>query len=316
MSSLDNMKKRLNFWGGANQLDRMKKDKLRSLKKALYYSYQSATLITEDDKEFKCLMNPNKLNNDYDIKMLSVPYIDKCLNAADPSVEIPTNIAVGQTFTWKENGSRWIICLQKLEEAAYFRAEVRRCRFSLEINGKKYWVYLRGPIETGMVWSRSNYNYFNKLNETAFMYITKNEDTEKFFARFTKFKLGDQYWEVQATDKISVDGIIEVALKEDFTNHYDEPKNFEEIIKEDEKTDSLIDGPQVVKPYSLVSYGLKNIAAGGRWSVIESGKAQIKADLEDGGITLEVISGKSGSFTLVYELGEQRIELLVRILSL
>ena len=80
MSSLNNMSKRLSLMGGHAQIDRMNKDKLRSLKKALWYSYQSATLVTEDEKEFRCLINPNKLNNDYDVKILSIPYFEKCLN--------------------------------------------------------------------------------------------------------------------------------------------------------------------------------------------------------------------------------------------
>lgn len=314
MSSLDNMKARLAAMGGSSQLARMNVGKLRTLKKALYFSYQSATYVGEDGREFRCLMNPNKLNNDYDVKVLSIPYQDVCLNAGDPSKEELTGVAAGQTFTWKENDSHWIICLQKLEETAYFRAEVRRCRFALEVNGKKYWTYLRGPIETGMVWSRSSYTYFNKLNETAFMYITKNEDTEKFFSRFAKFKLGNQCWEVQATDKISVEGIIEVALKEDFTNTFDEP--VEEITKEDMRTDPMIVGATAVKPYGVIAYELSNIAAGGEWAVSDPSKARIKTITSEGGVLLEIISGKSGSFTLEYAVGEQRIELLIRILSL
>lgn len=314
MSSLNNMKMRLAACGGSMQLDRMNAGKLRSLKKALYYSYQSATYVGEDGREFRCLMNPNKLNNDYDVKVLSIPYKDICLNAEDQVKEEITGVAAGQTFTWKENDSHWIICLQKLEETAYFRAEVRRCRFALEINGRKYWIYLRGPIETGMVWSRSSYTYFNKLNETAFMYITKNEDTEKFFSRFAKFKLGNQYWEVQATDKISIDGIIEVALKEDFTNTFDNPVDI--ITKEDERTEPMILGATTVKPYSVITYNLSNIAVGGEWTISEPSKARIKTITDNGGVLVEIVSGKSGNFTIEYTIGKQKIELLVRILSL
>ncbi len=315
MSSLDNMSKRLIYFGGHAQVDRMNKDKLKSLKKALWLSYQSATLVTQDNKKFRCLINPNKLNNDYDVKILSIPYYAECLNSADDTgKEVPTNIAVGQTFTWEENNTHWIIYLQKLEETAYFRAEIRRCRFSLEINGKKYWVYLRGPIETGMVWNRSSYTYFNKLNETAFMYIEKNEDTEKFFSRFAKFKLGDQYWEVQATDKISVDGIIEVALKEDFTNNFEEP--VQEITKEDIGLEPMIYGSPVVKPFSINTYEIKNIDSGGEWSVSDPSKARIKTELNNDSILLEIVTGKSGIVTLIYELNEYRLELLIKILSL
>ena len=43
MSALENLGKRLNYNGGKAQVSRMNMDKLRSLKKALLYSYQSET---------------------------------------------------------------------------------------------------------------------------------------------------------------------------------------------------------------------------------------------------------------------------------
>jgi hypothetical protein len=54
---------------------------LRTLKKALLYSYQAATIILQDGKEFRCLINPDKNIPDYDNKILSIPYKDICLNA-------------------------------------------------------------------------------------------------------------------------------------------------------------------------------------------------------------------------------------------
>ena len=39
MSGLKNLQTRLNYAGGANQFERMKKDKVRSLNKSLLYSY-------------------------------------------------------------------------------------------------------------------------------------------------------------------------------------------------------------------------------------------------------------------------------------
>ena len=64
------MKTRLGYLGGNSQIDRMNKDKLRSLKKALLYSYQAATAILSDGREFRCLINPNKLSLDLDNKIL------------------------------------------------------------------------------------------------------------------------------------------------------------------------------------------------------------------------------------------------------
>ena len=41
--SLETMKERINYNGGKEQESRMNVDKLRTLKKALLYSYQAAT---------------------------------------------------------------------------------------------------------------------------------------------------------------------------------------------------------------------------------------------------------------------------------
>ena len=96
MSYLDNLKKRLGSLGGSIQIDRMNKDKLKSLKRAIDYSYQSATITNESGNSFKCLMNPNKLSNDYDIKIISIPYKDYKGNILYGSITIsefvcPTN---------------------------------------------------------------------------------------------------------------------------------------------------------------------------------------------------------------------------------
>ena len=80
--SIETMKTRLNYHGG-NAEGRMIKDKERSLKKALLYSYQAATAILEDGREFRCLINPNKNKPEYDNKILSIPFYDICLNKID-----------------------------------------------------------------------------------------------------------------------------------------------------------------------------------------------------------------------------------------
>ena len=66
------MKLRLDYYGGNRQIDRMGEGKLRSLRKALLYSYQSATAIVNDKQEFRCLINPNKVTMDLDDKILEL----------------------------------------------------------------------------------------------------------------------------------------------------------------------------------------------------------------------------------------------------
>ena len=73
----DTLNIRLNYMGGKKADDRMTNDKLRTLKKALLYSYQAETAVLADGREFRCLINPDKLKNDYDNKIISIPF--KCL---------------------------------------------------------------------------------------------------------------------------------------------------------------------------------------------------------------------------------------------
>ena len=55
------------------------------------------------------------------------------------------------------------------------------------------------------------------------MYITKNEETNSYFERFTKIDFDDKKWEVQAVNRYDSGGsIIEVFLKETFTNTIEE----------------------------------------------------------------------------------------------
>ena len=72
MDSLNNLNTRLKYRGG-NQEERMTRDKLHSLKKALLYSYQSQTIELNDGRQFRCLINPDKNKPDYDDKILSIP---------------------------------------------------------------------------------------------------------------------------------------------------------------------------------------------------------------------------------------------------
>ena len=81
MLELKNMQTRLNYHGGGNQQARMQEDKVRGLRQALLYSYQAATAVLADGREFRCLINPNKLSMELDDKILSIPFEDICLNA-------------------------------------------------------------------------------------------------------------------------------------------------------------------------------------------------------------------------------------------
>jgi hypothetical protein len=61
-----------------------------------------------------------------------------------------------------------------LQEDAYFRGLMRQCDTEVSVNGKSYWVYLKGPSEKGINWQKTNNFVFNKLNYTLEMYISKD----------------------------------------------------------------------------------------------------------------------------------------------
>lgn len=381
--SLDTMKTRLNYRGGSRQLDRMNADKLKSLKQALLYSYQAATAILSDGREFKCLINPNKLSVDLDNKILSIPFIDKVLNAGEilyPNISDSINhsqegqwedmedlisiltytdenweemvpeedvedlpeasddmiiqegeqeigIKEGDIITWKENGSHWLVYLQRLEETAYFRADIRRCRYQLTLgNGSNYWVYVRGPVEQSVIWTQNSGNYVNKLNNTLIIYIQQNEETLKYFNRFKKIMIHGQPWEVQATDSISTPGIIEMTLKETYNNTIEtnidkavEKALKQEEVKEENTHDPYIYGAKEVYPYDVKTYEIRNIS-GGRWvarNETRSNSVKLKNQTEQS-TDVYIITGKSGAFTLEYEKesGEILATLDIQIKSL
>lgn len=300
--SLNNLKTRLQFLGGANQQDRMIAGKLGSLKKALLYSYQAATAQLENGNEFKCLINPDKQNLDLDSKVLSIPFQDKCVNSLDKN-EVATNLKEGDVFCWKENGSHWLVYMQYLEELAYFRADIRRCNDQIEFeNGSKYWAYIKGPSERSLSWTNAEGAYINQLNYTLEMVIPKNAETEKLCDRFVRVTIAGKPWQIQATDKISSRGVIEVYLKEDFTNPYET----KETTKED--YNGLILGPGTVYPYQEYVYesnsektiSIENESRKNAVRVINSQPGLIKIYIE---------TGKSGSFDLICGDDHRTIEI-------
>ena len=299
------MRTRINYVGGKNQQGRMNSDKAATLRKALLYSYQAATAVLSDNREFRCLINPDKLKNDYDDKIISIPFEDICLNSKRLG---KTNInrqvigmKAGDVFEWKENNSYWIVYLQRLEETAYFRAEIRRCRYEIDINGKKYKVYTRGPIEQTIDYYKVGSGVFNRMNYTLMLTITKDEYTDDFFHRFTKIKFLGKNYEVQAIDGISTEGIIDIYLKEYFSN------SILDEIQEEEKDTPIIDplpegspeilGESEVYPYDVKEFTIKNLTDG-QWAV-NSNKVII-LNKSESKVTIKIITGRSGKFILSY----------------
>ena len=327
MRALEGMKTRLQYSGGVNQQDRMNQDKLRVLKKALLYSYQAATAILEDGREFRCLINPDKLKTSYDEKIISIPYEDICLNPEFSKRETTSqgiesiDLLPGDVFTWKENNTKWLVYLKRYEETAYLRAEIRRCNYRIEINGSYYDVYAKGPDETAIVWNKVKSTMWNNLNYNLTMYIKKDRKTENFFHRFSKIELNNMPWEVQAIDSMSLEGVIIVALRETYQNSIEK-----ELEKENEECDIIerdgitpyINGPLEINPYDTIKYKVEKISEEeltGEWKI--TGKRINILEENSSYIVFQENSGHQGEIEIKYKRkGKADLLLPVKVNSL
>lgn len=300
MSGLDNMRKRMLFEGGngATSDDRNVKGKLISFRSALQNSYQAEN-ITFNNNKYRCLINPDKLKTDYDQKEISIDFSSGMKN--------------GSTFYWDRTNSHWIVYEQRLEEEAYFRAQIRRCDYQIEVNGNPYWIYLRGPVETALIWRQKHQIQMNDLNYSILFYIEKNEDTLNYFSRLQVVKFDGHNWRVAATDKYSQDGLIEVYLEEYFDNEMEDAMIEPEVIDVTDTLDPYIDGPQIVRPYDTnLSYTIVGLDEGE--FVVSSSKAKITS-MDDNSCLVEITTGKSGNFTLTYKKDLKVVNLDVLIKS-
>ena len=327
MSGLENLQTRLQYKGGEKQLDRMKHSKVNTLKRALLYSYQSQTAILSDGREFRCLINKDKTKIYSDDKIISIPFDDICLNEKEltgvPIGKYKTSegtqiigMKPGDVFTWKETNTDWIVYLQRLEETAYFRAEIRNCKYTLDIDGKTYKVFARKKALGEIPWHTSKDISWNDLDYSLEMYLTKDDITKNKYKRFDIIELDDRPWEVQAVDAMSVDGIVMVALKEYYRNSIEEAIEEEKAEIPTPEVDTRlphITGDTEVYPYDTKVYTINGMT-GGSWS-LDSKKAKIVSQTEES-VTVEVTTGRSGEFELKYIKENDEIVLNVTIKSL
>ena len=222
------MAKRLSAHGGYPQQDRMIRDKRRSLDKAILYSYQGA-LVKKQIYDFeptmegvkesppvRALINPNKLKQDYDDKIISIGF--------------EHDFQTGDVFEWFNTKSYWLIYLQDLTELAYFKGDIRRCRYEIEWyneEGKQCRTYaaVRGPVETRIDYIQKHRISIDDPNYSLHLLMPKNKDTLTKFKRYSKFYLqgtveGEDKtcWRVEATDSFSTPGILEINAVEYYAN--------------------------------------------------------------------------------------------------
>ena len=300
---------RLQFHGGNLQQERMIKDKRRSLNRALWYSYQAAQVLRTDAeyrKPVRALINPNKLKQDYDDKIISIGY--------------EYNFKPGDVFEWIGTNTHWLIYLQDLTELAYFRGDIRKCSYEIawqdEDGEHSTYVALRGPVETKINYIQKHGISVDTPNYSLNMLIPLNNATLKYFQRYSKFYLQsntNEYmnnvcWRVEAIDWLSTPGILEVAAVEYYANETeDDIENgivggltVKPANPNEEEVEEAIIGETFIKPkkeYEFYFNGSLYLD----WEIDKKYPVSIIVDeMDPKRIKLKWNSSYSGQFDLVY----------------
>ena len=302
IQGVNNQFVRLNHQGGNLQQNRMIKDKRRSLDRALVYSYQGADVRKIDstsDDYVRALINPNKLKQDYDDKIISVGY--------------EHHFECGDIFEWKGTETYWLIYLQDLTELAYFRGDIRKCSHQInweDENGKhSTYAAIRGPVETKINYIQKHGISVDTPNYSLNILLPKTADTLSYFQRYNKFYLADDElkvcWRIEAIDWLSMPGVLEINAVEYYANEFED--NLEDGTVGTLKTEPInpnnsfiedtIIGETFIKPKREYEYEyIGNLV--GKWSVKENYPIEL---IQDGKkVKLRWLDTYSGQFDLIY----------------
>lgn len=294
--------------GGNKQQERMIKDKRRSLDRAVWNSYQAAEVVrveSEYKKPVRALINPNKLKQDYDDKVISVGY--------------EYGFKIGDIFEWLGTKSHWIVYLQDMTELAYFRGDIRKCshQISWEDENGRHSTYaaIRGPVETKIDYIQKHGISIDLPNLSLNILMPSTKETLGYFRRYAKFYLQNNIegaekicWRVEAIDWLSASGILEINATEYYANKDED--NIEEgivgglILEPENPNESEIEraiiGDTFIKPKKTYEYkynGSENFD----WFVEKKYPIVIEKDpLDPKHIFLKWNNTYSGQFDLFY----------------
>lgn len=325
MNNLEIMRKRFEWQGGIRQEDRMIKDKYRTFQRALQYSYQGADIQLAQrysdclsaivDEQLatpivRALINPDKVKQDYDDKILSLDYAH--------------SIGPGDVFRWVGTDTNWIVYLEELTEDAYFRGEIRRCRYKIKFkdsdgNWLSTWAAIRGPVETQIDSIQKNQIRVDRPNLSLNIVMPRNEKTLHAFDRYDEFLFAGLCWQVQAPDSISTKNIIQISAEEYYINRdtddiENEMKNglvFEEI---DPNVDTEITGETWIKPFISFDYSIDQ--EGGTWSVREDVPVELTPTDDSRTVSVKWTAKNEGQFTLVWTKDDISYERVIVVESL
>lgn len=325
MNNLESMRARLVWQGGIKQEDRMIKDKWRTFLKTLQYSYQGCdvTLVQKHNncaqvegyyQKYRALINPDKTKQDYDDKILSIDY--------------STNFEPGDVFNWLGTDTNWLIYLQSLTEDAYFRGEIRRCRYKIKFKNEQgevceTWAAIRGPVETEIESIQKSQIRVDIPNFSLHILMPFNADTSFAFNRYKRFLFNGRAWRVEAIDDVSCKNILEVQAEEYYVDRENDDVQNElanglvvEPVDPNPEARTKLEGLTFIKPMIEEIYTAP--AANGKWCIKEGSDYPVTfVNQTDTTVTLKWFKSTSGQFTLVWESDDDtRLEKTIVVESL
>ena len=299
-NGLDLMNSRLRFRGG-NQQERMIKDKRETLDRVVLYSYQGATVRKIDTTDsVPALINPNQLKQDYDDKIISVGY--------------EYNFKPGDVCEWERTGTKWLIYLQDLTELAYFKGNIRKCNYEIKWKDSKgnirsTFAAIIGPKETKIDSTQTNGISLDSPNHSLNLLLPMNDDTLNQFKRYSEFYLQNICWRVEATDTISMPGVLEINAVEYYKNETadDIEKGIVDglIVEEiPEPASGEIEGEIFIKPKKTYTYKYTG-SLDSSWTYDAKLPLEVKVNGKE--ITLKWTKTYTGQFVLKYADEEKTI---------
>lgn len=268
LSGLQSLSDRLKFAGGWGQQGRMVLGKARTLDRALMYSYAGVDfkIVQSTTDKFRTelargLIEPDKLKQDYDDKILTTPW--------------KSEVKAGDVIEWVGTNSFWIVYLQELNEIAYFQSALRRCQYTidwLDAAGEKHSTYaaVRGPVETKIDFIQKQGISVDEPNHTLNILIPKTDEALKYFRRYAKFYLKgcsesapNVCWRVEGIDWVGIPGVLEINATEYYANEVeDDVKNGlvgglieqPQDPNEDSPQSEVIVGETFIKPKCQYNY--------------------------------------------------------------
>ena len=280
--SMKSLSARLTYNGG-NQLNRIKVNKLRSLRAAIKNDYNSRMIKIPNKSAWPCLIvnNTSGLKSDYDRKRLSI--------------EFDAGLEPGDVFQCLDDGTHWMVYLPTLTEIAYLRTEIIRCRYTLDVDGQTYWIYFQGPTEMDATWFQKQGVHYDEPNWSGTIYIKKDERTTNYFHRFSKFSIEGHKWEVHVVDEFCVRVIIELEIRE----FYDDPLEDLPVV-EQEGCHEII-GRETVEQDGTYGYMIRSAYVNPEFSWRVEGNPRVEIESQEGDTcNVLVHDGAIRGFRLIY----------------